>query len=252
MTWLKRIITFLISIILLVVAWKSVVYFGKYPEYLLPSPESVGKALIEMFTDGRLFEHVFVSFKRFFIGYIVSCVTAGILGVIFGWFNAAWRIVEPIVLLLKPISPIAWSPFIMLWFGLGDAPAIFTIAIAGFFTMLLSTVKAVSNVNSSYIKVAANFEMTKLQTLTKIVIPASFPYFAQSLHSALTASWIFLVAGELLGTNSGLGYLINDSRQNLRSDLIMAGIVLIGCIGFCFDKLLLAFEKYVAEKWGVE
>jgi NitT/TauT family transport system permease protein len=118
--------------------------------------------------------------------------------------------------------------------------------------MLLSTVKAVSNVNSSYMKVAANFEMTKLQTLTKIIIPASFPYFAQGLHSALTASWIFLVAGELLGTNSGLGYLINDSRQNLRSDLIMAGIVLIGGIGFCLDKLLSSFEKYVAEKWGVE
>jgi len=252
MAWLKNVLNFTFSIVLLVVIWQSVVVFGNYPEYLLPSPINVARALIELFTDGSLAEHVIVSLRRFIIGYIASCMLAGLLGVIFGWYNFIWRLVEPIVLLLKPISPIAWSPFIMLWFGLGDAPAIFTIAIAGFFSMLLATVKAVNNVNSSYMKVAENFGLTRFQTLRKIVIPASFPYFAQGLHSALSASWIFLVAGELLGTQSGLGFLINDSRQNLRSDLIMAGIVLIGSMGYCLDKLLTYFEKYVADKWGVE
>lgn len=252
MTWLKSIFNFLLSIALLIIVWEAIVIIGKYPEYLLPTPMSVLKALIEMFTDGRIGENVLVSFKRFFIGYGASCLLATVLGVILGWNSFAWRLAEPIVLLLKPISPIAWSPFIMLWFGLGDAPAIFTIAIAGFFNMLLATVKAVNNVNSSYIKVAENFGLTRFQTLRKIIIPASFPYFAQGLHSTLSASWIFLVAGELMGTQSGLGYLINDSRQNLRSDLIMAGIALIGTVGYCLDKLLMFFEKYVAEKWGIE
>jgi NitT/TauT family transport system permease protein len=229
-----------------------VVVFGKYPEFLLPSPVRVAAAIIELLMDGRLFVHVLVSLKRFFIGYAVSCILAGALGVFFGWFQAAWRLAEPIVLLLKPISPIAWAPFIMLWFGLGNAPAIFTIALAGFFTMLLTTVKTINNVNSSYIRVAANFGLTRLQTLRKIVLPASFPYMAQGLHSALTASWIFLVAGELLGTESGLGFLINDSRQNLRTDLIMAGIVLIGGMGYSLDRLLLYFEKKVSAAWGVE
>jgi NitT/TauT family transport system permease protein len=118
--------------------------------------------------------------------------------------------------------------------------------------MLLATVKTVGNVNSSYMKIAANFGFTRFQTLRKIIIPASFPYLAQGLHGALSASWIFLVAGELMGTYSGLGYLINDARQNLRTDLIMAGIVLIGVMGYCLDKLLLMFETYVAKKWGIE
>jgi len=98
--------------------------------------------------------------------------------------------------------------------------------------------------------VAANFGLSRFETLRKIIIPASFPQLVQGLHSALTASWIFLVAGELMGTHSGLGFLINDARQTLRSDLIMAGIVLIGLIGYILDRLLSYFENYVNRKWG--
>ena len=242
---------FCISIVLLIIAWEVAVYLSDTPTYLLPPPRYVGRALVEMFTDGGMFLHVFVSLRRFAIAYFFSCMLGIILGVIFGWFKFLWGLVEPIVLLLKPISPVAWTPFVMLWFGLGDAPAIFTIGIAGFFNMLLATVGAVSNVNSSYMHVAQNFGLSRLQTLRKIVIPASFPYIAQGLHSALTASWIFLVAGELMGVTTGLGFLINDARHTLRSDLIMAGIVIIGIIGFCLDKLLSYLERLAAKKWGL-
>lgn len=250
MDYIKRTLNFTASIVMLIIVWQLVIVFGEYPEFLMPSPRRVLMALGELFTDGRLFGHVWISFWRFLVGYIAACVTAAVLGIIFGWFRPLWRLMEPIVLLLKPISPIAWLPFIMLWFGIGNVPAIFTIALAGFFPMLLATVTAINNVSESYMHVAANFGLTKLQILSKIVIPASFPQLAQGLHSALTASWIFLVAGELLGTHSGLGFLINDARQHLRSDLIMAGIVLIGVMGYILDRALTSFEKYVSRKWG--
>ena len=221
------------------------------PAYLMPTPRDVGRALVEMFTDGRLFVHVFVSLRRFMIAYTVSCAIGISIGVFFGCFKFAWTVTEPIVLLLKPISPVAWTPFVMLWFGLGDAPAIFTIGIAGFFSMLLATVGAVNNVNSSYMCVAQNLGFSRFKTLRKIVLPASFPYIAQGLRSALTASWIFLVAGELMGATTGLGFFINDARHILRSDLIMAGIVVIGTIGFCLEKILKYLEKLAAEKWGL-
>ena len=242
---------FLISISLLLIFWETAVFFSDSPVYVLPSPRHVGRALIELFTDGVLFVHVFVSLRRFAIAYVVSCVLGVVLGVLFGWFKLLWALIEPIVLLLKPISPVAWTPFVMLWFGLGDAPAIFTIGIAGFFNMLLATVGAVSNVNDSYMYVARNYGLSRFQTLRKIVLPASFPYIAQGLRSALTASWIFLVAGELMGVTTGLGFLINDARHILRSDLIMAGIVVIGCIGFILDKLLQFFEQHISKKWGI-
>jgi len=248
---LKSVGIFGISMTLLVLVWEAVVFFGDTPTYLLPPPRHVARALVEMFTDGTLFLHVFVSLRRFAIAYAVSCALGIFLGIFFGWFKLAWTLVEPIALLLKPISPVAWTPFVMLWFGLGDAPAIFTIGIAGFFSMLLATVGAVNNVNTSYMYVAQNFGLTRFQTLRKIVLPASFPYIAQGLHSALTASWIFLVAGELMGVTTGLGFLINDARHTLRSDLIMAGIVIIGVIGFCLDKLLSYLERLAAKKWGL-
>jgi len=247
---LKSIGWFLLSITLFVIVWELGVFISGVQPYLLPPPRHVGRALVEVFTDGSMFLHVLVSLRRFALAYVASCALGVVLGVFFGWFNIAWKLAEPIVLLLKPISPVAWTPFVMLWFGLGDAPAVFTIGIAGFFNMLLATVGAVGNVNTSYMKVAANFGLTRFQTLYKIVLPASFPYIAQGLRSALTASWIFLVAGELLGVSSGLGFFINDSRNMLRTDLIMAGIIIIGTIGYILEKLLKYLERFVAVKWG--
>ena len=242
---------FLLSISLFIAAWEILVLFSDLPDYLLPSPRSVGLALIEMFTDGMLFVHLFVSLRRFAIAYVISCSIGIVLGVFFGYFKHAWSLFEPIVLLLKPISPVAWTPFVMLWFGIGEAPAIFTIGIAGFFVMLITTVGAVGNINSSYMSVAQNFGLTRFQTLYKIVLPASFPYIAQGLRTALTTSWIFLVAGELMGVTTGLGFFIQNARHILRSDLIMAGIVIIGIIGFTLEKLLKYVESYAAKKWGL-
>ena len=248
----KRVLNFCASILLLILVWQAFIIFGGHPEFLMPSPYRVALALRELLTDGWLFGHVWVSFWRFIVGYLSACALAVIIGIIAGSFKPIWRFLEPIVLLLKPISPIAWLPFIMLWFGIGNAPAIFTIALAGFFPMLLATISAINNVSDSYMDVAANFGLSRFDTLRKIVIPASFPHLVHGLHTALTASWIFLVAGELMGPQSGLGFLINDARQNLRSDLIMAGIVLIGIMGYALDKLLSHLENYVARKWGGE
>ena len=248
--FIKRVINFTASIILLLFFWQLIIVVGQHPEFLMPSPARVALALRELLTDGRLFIHVWISLRRFLIGYIAACTVAAVLGCFLGWFNWAWRLAEPIVLLVKPISPIAWLPFIMLWFGFGDPPVIFTVSLAAFFPMLLATVRAVNHVNESYIKVANSFGLTQFQTLFKIVLPASFPLLVQGLHTALTAAWIFLVAGELMAY-SGLGFLINDSRQHLRSDLIMAGIVLIGTMGYILDKLLGHAERYVSRKWGV-
>ena len=249
--FIKSIGIFCLSVSMLLLAWEAVVFFGNTPDYLLPPPRHVGRALIEMFTDGTLLVHVVVSLRRFIIAYTVSCALGIILGIFFGWFKRAWILAEPVILLLKPISPVAWTPFIMLWFGLGDAPAIFVIGIAGFFNMLIATVEAVNSVNESYLYVAQNFGMSRIQTLRRIVLPASFPFIAQGLHSAMTASWIFLVAGEIMGVTTGLGFLINDARHTLRSDFILAGIVVIGVIGFCLDKLLKYLERKAARKWGL-
>ena len=138
----------------------------------------------------------------------------------------------------------------MLWLGIGDIPAIVVIFLAAFFPVLLSTVGAVRRIDPVYLKVSKNFGLGSVQTLFKIVLPAVFPVIANALHIALGTAWIFLVAGEMAGTQSGLGFLIVDARNNLRTDELLAAIVTIGVLGVLLDWIIKQFETTVNRVWG--
>ncbi len=241
----------LVAFLLLISFWQLVIYLGGYHNSLFPSPISVGKALVEMFTTGNLLIDILASMYRFIIGYLSAVTIATLLGLIFGWFPRLFNYVNPICQLIRPISPIAWLPFIVLWFGIGDIPAIVIIFIAAFFPVLLSTVSAVKNIDEIYLKVAKNFGIKRSNVLFKIVFPASFPQIANSLHLALGSAWVFLVAGEMSGAQTGLGFLIIDARNNLRTDKLLGTIVIIGIIGFLLDGLIKLFEKWVMKNWGI-
>lgn len=251
MSRLRKLINTIAGLLLLLASWQGLVLTGRYDRSLLPSPLKVLEGMGELIADGTLITHISVSLYRFSVGYL-SAVAAGIvLGLIFGWFNKLWGIFDPIVQVLRPISPIAWFPFIVLWFGIGDTPAIVIIFTAAFYPVLLSTVSAVSKVDQVYLKVAKNFGIKQPHILTKIVFPAAFPYIATGLHIALGSAWVFLVAGEMVGAQSGLGFLIIDARNNIRSDLVLAGIIFIGISGLLLDKMIRILEKWVGIKWGI-
>ena len=205
-----------------------------------------------MFRDGSIFKNIGTSMYRFLAGYVSSVVVAVLLGLILGWFPKAFQYVNPVVQLLRPISPMAWMPFIVLWFGIGDIPAIVIIFISGFFPVLISTVSAVSRIDPIYLKVSKNFGIRQPEIMWKIVFPAVFPQIANAIHLALGTSWIFLVAGEMVGAQSGLGYQIIDARNNLRADTLLATIIVIGVIGLVLDALLKVIEKRILKYWGGE
>jgi NitT/TauT family transport system permease protein len=248
---LKKILKVVISISVLIGIWQLAVMSGRYQTSLLPPPAKVFKGMSELIKDGTLFTHFKVSLTRFFIGYLSAIIAGVILGLFLGWNKRIWSFVEPIVQVLRPVSPIAWFPFIVLWFGIGDAPAIAIIFIAGFYPILLSTVSGVGNVDGIYLKVADNFGIRQPQMLFKIVLPAAFPLIANGLHIALGSAWVFLVAGEMVGAQSGLGYLIIDARNSLRSDLVLAGIIFIGVLGLLLDRLIRLLESSIEKQWGI-
>ena len=223
----------------------------KYDSVLFPAPFEVIKSLFGLFQDGVMFEHICTSMARFAVGYMIAATSGIVLGMFFGWFSNVWSFFNPVIQVLRPISPIAWIPFIVLWFGIGDIPAIVIIFLASFYPVLLSTIAAVGQVDKIYLKVAQNFSLTRLETLVKIVLPASFPQISTGLHQAIGTGWVFLVAGEMVGSQSGLGFLIIDSRNNLRPDLLLAAILTIGIIGLLLDILVNLFEKQIYKKWGV-
>jgi NitT/TauT family transport system permease protein len=250
MNSLKKVSNVMIGFAILIFVWQLIITFGNYNAALLPSPVHVLDAIVSLIKDGTLFTHLQVSLMRFIIGYLSAVVTAIIIGLIFGRIPALWNILDPIAQLIRPVSPIAWSPFIVLWFGIGDIPAIVIIFIAAFFPVLLSTVSAVRKVDKTYLKIAQNFEIKNSELLLKIILPAAFPYIANGLHIALGTAWIFLVAGEMVGAQSGLGYMIVDARNSLALDFVLAGIIFIGICGLLLDKAIGLFERWVDKQWG--
>ena len=250
MAIVKKLSPIAIGFLLLLLIWQFAIFIGGHQAALFPPPVKVGEALITIISDGSLFGHIQISLFRFFSGYVVAVIVAILLGLVLGRLALVWKVVDPIVQVLRPVSPIAWSPFIVLWFGIGNMPAIVIIFIAAFFPVLLSTVSAVKKVDRTYLRIASNFEMSPFETLRKIVLPASFPMIANGLHMALGSAWIFLVAGEMVGAQSGLGFLIIDARNSLSLDLVMACIVVIGVLGLALDKGIHYFESWVNRIWG--
>ena len=159
---------------------------------------------------------------------------------------------NPSLQLLRPISPTAWMPFVVLLFGIGDLPAIVIIFIAAFFPVLLSTVSAVNKIDDMYFRVADNFGIKQPQLMWKVILPAAFPQIANAVHLALGSAWIFLVAGEMVGAQSGLGFQIIDARNNIRADILLATILVIGLIGLLLDFLIGLLEKRILKAWGGE
>ena len=240
----------IVSLVILLILWQLLYTFGNFQKSLFPSPHDAFLALLQLFDGGAVWNDIGASMVRFLTGYLLSVACAIFLGLLLGWFKNVFKYVDPVMQLLRPISPMAWMPFIVLWFGIGDIPAIVIIFISAFFPVLLSTASAVRKINPIYLKVAQNFGIKQPVVLWKIVFPAAFPQIANSIHLALGTAWIFLVAGEMAGSQTGLGYLIIDSRNNLRADTLMAVIILIGIIGLILDSLLKSAEKQILKLWG--
>lgn len=249
---MRKIANVVIGFIILIAVWQLIIWIGGYNESLFPPPLKVWNAMVELARDGTIFIHLQVSLFRFLVGYVIAVIAGVTLGLILGRIPFLWAVIDPIVQVLRPVAPIAWSPIIILWFNLGSASAIVIIFIAAFYPMLLTTVSAVRRVEPIYLRVAQNFEVKRRHLITKVVFPAAFPQITHGLHLALGIAWIFLVSGEMIGAQSGLGYLIVDGRNLLRLDYVFVAIIVIGVTGVVLDKLISMFERWVERQWGHE
>ncbi|SNB45128.1 ABC transporter permease [Geobacter sp. DSM 9736] len=249
-TAIRTILLPAVTFLVVLAAWHGASILQLYPEHLFPSPLTVAKGAEEIFKTGELWQNVWVSLLRFAAGYGAAAFLALPLGLLFGRCLLLWSAVDPLIQVLRPVSPIAWFPLISLWFGIGNLPAVVIIFLAAFYPILLTTVAAVKNVPPVYLKVAKNLGASRRKVLWDVIVPAAFPQITVGLHIAIGAAWVFLVAGEMLGVRSGLGYLIIDSRNNLRTDLVIVGIIFIGVSGLVIDRLMGLAERWVKRQWG--
>jgi NitT/TauT family transport system permease protein len=236
---------------LLLAVWQALAASGLYTAEQLPGPIAILQASREAWSEGTLIPHVAASLARFVSAYLAAVVVAVPLGLLFGLRPRLWKAVDPVIQVLRPISPVAWFPLAVLWLGIGNLPAVAIIFVAAFYPSLLATVSAVRRVDPIYLRVARNFGTRDHQLILKVIVPAAFPQIAVGLRIAVGAAWVYLVAGEMLGARTGLGFLIVDARNFLRTDLIMMAMALVGLIGFAIDRAVAWLERRLDARWGL-
>ena len=236
----------ILVLVLLLILW----HFSS--SALIPSPAKTLEAYEQIIANNSLQIGIIDSLYRYILGLIFGVIFGVFVGFIFGFNPKFASAFDPLFNLLRPISPIAWVPMVLIIFGIGDLPTIFIIAYSVFFPMVLLSTKAIRDVPSELIIVAKNFGASRWQILKSVIFPSSFLSLISSLKLAAALAWINLVVGELLGAQTGLGYIIIDSRNQLRIDILIATIITIGIIGMIINALFGYIEKVVSRKYGYD
>jgi NitT/TauT family transport system permease protein len=218
---------------------------------VFPSPLSVEKGLAQLLHQHVLWADIGDSLRRVALGFGLAALIAIPLGLALGWYPALNQVVNPVIQILRPISPIAWIPVAILFFGVGERPAVFLIFLSAFFPILVACVSGVSNVPLIFRRAGRNFGLSPTQVLAKVVFPAALPQILIGLRIALGVAWLVVVAAEMIAVDSGLGYLVIDSRNSgKRYDLVVAAMLVIGLIGLMLDLGFRWLEKIRSVRWG--
>lgn len=218
---------------------------------LFPGPIAVVLGIVELAERGLLLKYVVASLFRVTMGFGLALVVGIPLGLLLGWFERAYLALNPLIQALRPISPIAWIPIAILWFGVTDAAPIYLIFLASVFPITVSSTAAVHNLQPIYLRAARNFELSGIELFRRVVLPAALPQILTGVRIALGVAWLVVVAAEMIAVTSGLGFLIIDARNaGKRYDLVVAGMVLIGAIGLALDLLVRRLERFDEVAWG--
>jgi NitT/TauT family transport system permease protein len=218
---------------------------------LFPGPWEVGLGIVELIRKGLLLKYIAASLFRVTWGFSLAVLVGVPFGLFLGWFRPAHQAFNPLIQILRPISPIAWIPLAILWFGVSDAAPIFLIFLASVFPITVSATAAVQNLQPVYLRAARNFGLGRLQLFRRVILPGTLPQILTGVRIALGVAWLVVVAAEMIAVNSGLGYLIIDARNaGKRYDLVVAGMVVIGLIGLALDLLVRRLERFEEVSWG--
>lgn len=239
-----------IAFMVLLFIWEVIARFSGWSAHIFPDPITVVSSLYELLMNGTLVRHTVASLYRVTAGFYLAILLGIPLGIMLGRLQFARWLINPVIQFLRPISPLAWIPLAMLWFGIGDQPAIFLIFLSSFFPLVVSTTIAVHHINPTYLQVAANFNFTRMETLMKVIFPAIMPEVITALRITVTIAWLVVVAAEMIAVQSGLGYLILDARNALRMDYVMDGMIVIGVIGLILDTLMKRLGQIESAQWG--
>jgi NitT/TauT family transport system permease protein len=260
MTRIWRFLGGLIVPVLVLLLWHLLSASGVFRPEILPSPLAVVERWVTYLTpqdpfnadewlswlnSSEMLSDAYNSLYRVLGGFAIGAGLALPLGLLMGTDKRIYALFDPIVQFLRPIPPIAYIPLSILWFGLGNPPAFFLIAIGSFFPVLLNTIAGVRHVDGIYIRAARNLGAGSFTMFRRIIIPAATPYILTGARIGMGTAFIVVIVAEMIAVNSGLGYRILEAREYLWSDKVMAGMITIGFLGLTLDMLMTRLNNYL-------
>jgi NitT/TauT family transport system permease protein len=241
-----------IVILGILLVWFLATLANLFPAYALPSPGAVWKSFLEEIRAGRLVNDMIASLWRVAVGFVISATLGIPAGLWLGQHLHGRQAFVPLLNFFRFLSPLAWIPFAILWFHIGDKPAIFLIFMSSFFPLALATMAAVATIPSIYFRVAKDYHYKGFDLLTKVTFPAVLPQVITALRVSYGIAWVVIVAAEMVGCQDGLGYGIWEARNGLRLDSAVCYMIIIGLLGMGIDRLLAQLTKLPNVRWGYE
>src|SRR5258708_1132849 len=243
--------------LVLLVIWESLCRLGWVNPQILPAPtkilakwwETLKPAepfdpakghFLAWFFSGELISDAIASLYRVLVGFLIGAALALPLGLVMGANATVHKLFNPLIQILRPIPPIAYIPLSILWFGLGNPPSFFLIALGAFFPVLMNTISGVRNVDSIYLRAAQNLGAHGSTLFIRVILPASMPYILAGMRVGIGVAFIVVIVPEMIAVNNGLGYRILEAREFFWSDKIIVGMFTIGLLGLGLDS---AMEK---------
>lgn len=233
--------------------YEAVSYSGYFPQVLLPTIQTIAQTLFSMLADGRMFEHAGATLYRVLFGFGLAVMFGLPLGILMARFKPVENFFLPLVSALMPIPSFSLVPLFMLWFGIGNTTTILIVFYAATFPMLFNTWSGVRAVNPLWLRAAGAMGADEKKLFRKVIVPAAFPFIITGMRQAFLRSWIAVVGAEMIAASDwGLGWVIFDAKEFLQADIMLASIVVIGVIGFVFERLVFgSIEKATVQKWGM-
>lgn len=245
----SRVLPYLVAVAAIYAVWAAVIQIFRPHESLLPPPALVALEFWRLLQTGDLFTHIGASLSRVLSAWTFAGLVAVPLGLAMGRMPMVERLLDPLVELLRPISPLAWIPLAILWFGIGEAGKVFVVFIGTFFPTLIATIAGVKRIDPVLIHAGQVLGCTNRMSLfRKVVLPATLPNIITGLRISFGTGWAAIIAAELVAARSGLGYLISNGMEILRADRVLVGMIVIGVLGVAFDALFRLAQRRLS--WG--
>jgi sulfonate transport system permease protein len=233
MAWIKRIV----PVVLILAAWSLGSCVGLANDYLLPAPWKIAAVAWKMLNEGRLAVHIGTSLVRVFIGFGITFALAFPLAMLVSLNQWCLELLEAPLEFIRHIPPLATTPLLILWLGIGETSKLAVIVLATFFPIFLNTVNGVTQCDIKLIEVGEAMGFGRIERIVRIILPSALPVIIVGMRLGFGYSWRALIGAELLAATAGLGYMIIEAEELARPDIVLVGIIVIGTLGYCLDAL---------------